>query len=370
MKKISKLVSCALAFAMVLSLAACGGNSDQKSTTAAPAETEAVTTAAQAENDTKAPAETEAGTTAAAADTDGKTFKIGIIQLTEHPALDASYEGFVEGLKASGLEEGVNIEIDYQNAQNEIANCDTIAEKLINDGCDLILAIATPAAQAVAGKTTTIPILVTAVTDPADAGLVESNEAPGGNISGTSDLTPVKEQIQLLQQILPDAKKIAIMYCSSEDNSIFQANMAKAECEAAKLEYDEVTVSDSNQIQQVVESIIGKYDAIYIPTDNLLAEGMATVTQVANVNGLPCIVGEEGMVENGGLATYGIDYFEIGRMAGEQAADILLNGTDIATIPIGYLAAEDCSLSVNTTAAKDLGIELPEDLLKDANVYE
>ena len=183
MKKISKLVSCALAFAMVLSLAACGGNSDQKSTTAAPAETEAVTTAAQAENDTKAPVETEAGTTAAAADTDGKTFKIGIIQLTEHPALDASYEGFVEGLKASGLEEGVNIEIDYQNAQNEIANCDTIAEKLINDGCDLILAIATPAAQAVAGKTTTIPILVTAVTDPADAGLVESNEAPGGNVS-------------------------------------------------------------------------------------------------------------------------------------------------------------------------------------------
>ena len=131
-----------------------------------------------------------------------------------------------------------------------------------------------------------------------------------------------------------------------------------------------MTVSDSNQIQQVVESIIGKYDAIYIPTDNLLAEGMATVTQVANINGLPCIVGEEGMVENGGLATYGIDYFEIGRMAGEQAADILLNGTDIATIPIGYLAAEDCSLSVNTTAAKDLGIELPEDLLKDANVYE
>ena len=370
MKKISKLVSCALAFAMVLSLAACGGNSDQKSTTTAPAETEAVTTAAPAENDTQAPAETEAGTTAAAADTDGKTFKIGIIQLTEHPALDASYEGFVEGLKASGLEEGVNIEIDYQNAQNEIANCDTIAEKLVNDGCDLILAIATPAAQAVAGKTTTIPILVTAVTDPADAGLVESNDAPGGNVSGTSDLTPVKEQIQLLQQILPDAKKVAIMYCSSEDNSIFQANMAKAECEAANLEYDEVTVSDSSQIQQVVESIVGKYDAVYIPTDNLLAEGMATVTQVANANNLPCIVGEEGMVENGGLATYGIDYFEIGRMAGEQAADILLNGADIATIPIGYLAAEDCSLSVNTTAAKDLGIEIPEDLLKDANVME
>ncbi len=373
MKKFSKLVSCALALTMVFSLAACSGNTDKAGTTAAPAETEAPeeTTAAGGE-ESQAPEGTTAAAegTKAAADTNGKTFKIGIIQLTEHPALDASYEGFVDGLKASGLEEGVNIEIDYQNAQNEIANCDTIAEKLVNDGCDLILAIATPAGQAVAGKTTEIPILVTAVTDPADAGLVDSNEVPGGNVSGTSDLTPVKEQFQLLQQILPDAKKVAILYCSSEDNSIFQANLAKAECEALKLEYEEVTVSESNQIQQVAESLIGKYDVVYIPTDNLLAEGMATVTQVTNANDLPTIVGEKGMVENGGLATYGIDYYNLGVMTGEQAADILLNGADISQMPIGYQSAEDCELTVNTTAAKDLGIEIPEEILKDAAVIE
>ena len=334
MKKFSKLVSCALALTMVFSLAACSGNTDKAGTTAAPAETEAPdgTTAAGGE-ESQAPEGTTAAAegTKAAADTNGKTFKIGI---------------------------------------NEMAHCDPMAEKLVNDGCDLILAIATPAGQAVAGKTTEIPILVTAVTDPADAGLVDSNEVPGGNVSGTSDLTPVKEQFQLLQQILPDAKKVAILYCSSEDNSIFQANLAKAECEALKLEYEEVTVSESNQIQQVAESLIGKYDVVYIPTDNLLAEGMATVTQVTNANDLPTIVGEKGMVENGGLATYGIDYYNLGVMTGEQAADILLNGADISQMPIGYQSAEDCELTVNTTAAKDLGIEIPEEILKDAAVIE
>jgi len=290
----------------------------------------------------------------AAGGAEGKTYKIGVIQLVEHAALDASNQGFVAALDDAGI----SYEIDQQNAQNDQSACQTIAEKLVNDKNDLILAIATPAAQAVAGATTEIPILVTAVTDPADAGLVETNEVPGGNVSGTSDLTPVKEQIDLLKQLIPDAKKVGILYCSAESNSEFQANMAIEACTAAGLESEAFTVSSSNEIQQVVESMVGKVDAIYAPTDNTIASGMATVTMVATDNGLPVICGEEGMVNAGGLATYGIDYYQLGYMAGEQAVEILVNGADISQMPIGYLSADKCALSTNQEAADALGIDL------------
>ncbi len=299
----------------------------------------------------------------APADASGALKKIGVIQLVEHNALDQSYQGFVDGLKEAGYEDGKNIKIDLQNAQGEQSNCETIASKLVNDKSDMILAIATPAAQAVAAKTKDIPVLVTAVTDPASSGLVKSNEAPGGNISGTSDLTPVKEQIELLTQILPDAKKIAILYCSAEDNSIFQAGIAKTEAEAAGLEWEEATVSNTNEVQSVVQSLVGKVDAIYIPTDNMLAKAMTTVTMVANENNLPCIVGEAGMVENGGLATYGINYYNLGKMTAKQAVDILEGKATTTDMPIGYLSAEECELKINTETATQLGITIPQELL-------
>ena len=260
----------------------------------------------------------------------------------------------MKGLDAAGI----NYTIDQQNAQNDQSACQTIAEKLVNDGNDLILAIATPAAQAVAGATEEIPVLVTAVTDPADAGLVASNEAPGNNISGTSDLTPVKEQIELLTKLLPEAKKVGILYCSAESNSEFQADLATAACTEAGLETEIFTVSSSNEIQQVVESMVGKVDVLYAPTDNTIAAGMATVTMVANDNGLPTICGEEGMVDAGVLATYGINYYEIGYMAGEMAVDILVNGADVSTMPIGYLSADKCTLKTNQETADMLNIDL------------
>ena len=240
----------------------------------------------------------------------------------------------------------------------------------MSDGNDLIYAIATPAAQSVAGKTSDIPIVVSAVTDPAESGLVDSNEEPGTNVTGASDLTPVSEQIDLLKQLLPDAKKIAIMYCSSEDNSILQAELAQEAAQKAGLEYEIATVSDSNMIQQVTESLIGKVDAIYIPTDNLLAEGMSTVAQVANANNLPCIVGEEGMTKNGGLGTYGIDYYELGKLAGQQAVAILNGEKTAAETPIAYLPAEQCTLTINKGVADELGITIPADLLESATVIE
>jgi putative ABC transport system substrate-binding protein len=291
-----------------------------------------------------------------------KLYKIGVNQLVRHAALDASYQGFVDALKEAGYIDGENIKIDYQIAQNDQSTLNTIATKLVNDGSDLILAIATPSAQAVANATKDIPILVTAVTDPAGSGLVESNEVPGGNVSGTSDLTPVRQQIELITKLVPNAKKIAILYSSSESNSKIQVEMAKEAAEEFNLVVEEATVSGTNDIEQVVQSLIGKVDAIYAPTDNTIASGMPTVAMVANANGIPVICGEEGMVGKGGLATYGIDYYKLGWLTGKQAVRIIKGEADTATMPIEYLPDDEYSLTVNEEVAEQLGIEIPDDL--------
>ena len=304
---------------------------------------------------TEAPASTEAAQTEAPADSaSDDTYKIGVIQYVQHDALDASNEGFFAALD----DLGISYEADQQNAAGEASSCQTIAETLVNNGNDLIFAIATPAAQSVAGVTTEIPIVLTAVTDPAESGLVESNDAPGGNVTGTSDLTPVTEQIDLLKELIPEAKTVGILYCSAESNSVLQAEMAKEAGEEAGLASEDYTVSSSNEIQTVVESMIGKVDAIYAPTDNMIAAGMATVAMVANENKIPVICGEEGMVKEGGFATYGINYYELGYKAGEMAAQILTEGADPAEMPIGYLAAEECSLMINGDTAETLGIDV------------
>lgn len=306
---------------------------------------------------------TGCGTKEAASDGGSdKVYHIGVNQLVEHAALDASYQGFVDALKEAGYVDGENLVIDYQVAQGDTANANTIATKLVNDNNDLILAIATPSGQAVANATKDIPVLVTAVTDPQGSGLVTSNEAPGGNVSGTSDLTPVKEQMDLLVQLLPETKKIALLYSSSESNSKIQAEMAEEAATALGLETVDATVSNTNEIQQVVESLIGKVDAIYAPTDNMIASAMPTVAQVANMNNIPVICGESGMVEAGGLATYGIDYYQLGLLTGKQAVKILEGTATTAEMPIEYLSADQCELTINEEVAEQLGIEIPAEL--------
>ncbi len=298
----------------------------------------------------------------ASSDAESEVFKIGVNQLVTHAALDASYQGFVDALQEAGYEDGVNIKIDYQNANGDQSTANTIATKLVNDNNNLILSIATPSAQACANATKDIPILVTAVTDPAGSGLVASNEAPGGNVSGTSDLNPVEEQISLLTKLVPTAKNIAILYCSSESNSKIQVDLATAAAKAAGLTVQEASVSNSNEIQQVVQSLIGKVDAIYAPTDNTIAAGMPTVAQVANDNNLPVICGEAGMVEAGGLATYGIDYYELGKLTGVQAVKIIKGEATTDTMPIEYLPKDKLTLTINEEVATKLGITIPADL--------
>lgn len=348
MKKTSKIMSLVLAGAMVLSLGACSGGGTAETTKAEL--TEAVT-AASSEEGTEAASEAGEG---AGQTAEGTTYKIGILQLVQHTALDAANEGFIAALD----EAGIQYDLDSQNASGDQSACQTVASKFANDKKDLILAIATPAAQAVAGAVTDTPVLITAVTDPAESGLVDDNQKPGGNVTGTSDLTPVKEQIDLLKQILPDAKKVGILYCSAESNSEIQEQMAREAIEAAGMTSQDFTVSSSNEIQTVVQSMVGKVDAIYAPTDNTIAAGMTTVGMVAGDNNLPVICGESGMVDNGGLATYGIDYYQLGYMTGQQAVRILTEGASPADMPIEYLPVEKCELTVNEETAATLGIDV------------
>lgn len=301
---------------------------------------------------------------------DDEMLKIGVIQLVKHDALDKTYEGFVDGLEELGYVDGENIEIDYQNASGEQPNCLSIAESMVNDNKDLIFCIATPAAQAAASKTDTIPILVSAVTDPAGSGLVASNEAPGCNVSGTSDLTPVEDQIKMIRQILPDAKKLAVLYASNESNSIIQVKMAKEAAKKVGLEVIEASVSNSNEIQQVVASLEGKVDAIYAPTDNTIAAGMTTVGSVATAAGIPTFAGEAGMTEAGGVATYALDYYNLGKMTAKQAVRVLVDGEDISKMPIEYASGDNLKYAVNKAIADELNITIPDSILKNATIYE
>ena len=330
MKRLKTLTSALAVGALTLALAACGGES--------------------------------AGGSDTSTSTTGTTYKIGVLQLTEHAALDASNEGFVAALDDAGID----YEIDQQNAQNDQSACQTIASKLVNDGDDLILAIGTPAAQAVAGATSDIPIIGTAITDFAESGLVEDNEAPGGNLTGSSDLTPVSDQIDLLQQLVPDVKTVGLLFCTAEANSEIQIEMAEEKLDEAGIGHERYTVSSSNEIQQVIESMVGKVDAIYAPTDNTIAAGMATVAMVANENKLPVIVGCDTMVEDGGLASYSINYYDLGYKAGEMAVEILTKGADPAEMPITYLAADECTLIANQATADEVGIDLS--VLNDAEI--
>lgn len=287
---------------------------------------------------------------------------IGVLQYVDHVALDASKDGFIAALKDNGYNDGAEITIDYQNAQGDAANVSTISDRFVSNKVDLVLAIATPAAQNIAGKTTDIPILGTAITDYEVARLVDSNEAPGGNVSGTTDMNPIKEQIDLLVKLVPNAKTVGVLYTSSEDNSILQAQIAKDAIEKSGLEYVEVTVSNSNEVQQATQSIVGQCDAIYIPTDNIFASAMPVVHGVTSQSKTPVICGESGMVNTGGLATLGINYYDLGYQTGLMAAKIFKGEAKTSTMPIE--SAKGFDFAINGAVAAEIGIEIPADLQK------
>ena len=214
-----------------------------------------------------------------------KTYKIGVVQLVEHNALDAANRGFVDGLKARGYEEGKNLTIDRQNAQADQSNLQNIAQRFVSDKVDLICAIATPAAQSVANVTKDIPIVGTAITDYVSAKLVQSNEKPGGNVTGTSDLNPIKKQIDLLMQLYPNAKVIGTVYSSSEINSETQIKAMKEYAESKGLTVRAATVSTVNDIPQAAQSLVGDVDVFYEPTDNVISSSIPTLVSVTDAAG-------------------------------------------------------------------------------------
>ncbi|AJE33132.1 ABC transporter substrate-binding protein [Corynebacterium humireducens NBRC 106098 = DSM 45392] len=299
---------------------------------------------------------TDPTTTAAAGD---DSYTIGINQLVQHPALDAATEGFKEAL----AEAGVEVSYDEQNANGEQATALTIAQQFAGKNLDLVLAVATPAAQATAQNITDIPVLFTAVTDPVSAELVDSEEAPGSNVTGTSDVAPIEDQLDLLKELVPDARTVGIVYASGEVNSQVQVDLAREAAVSRDLEIKTQTVTTANDIQQAVEAL-GDVDAIYVPTDNMVVAGIASLIQVAEQKQIPVIAAEGGTVEGGAVATLGINYKELGRQTGEMALRVLRDGADTATMPVEK--ATEFTYVINEDAAERLGVTIPQRILDEA----
>src|SRR5690606_1264247 len=243
--------------------------------------------------------------------------RVGITQIVEHPALDAARQGFIERMAELGYREGVDVVYDIHSAQGDTGTAMTIAQKFAADRVDLVLAIATPTAQAAAQVIRDIPILITAVTDPVSAELVESIERPGTNVTGTSDLTPVRAQLELLKLLAPSARRVGVIYNSGEVNSVVQVELARRAAADLGLEIVEAIAVNSSEVLQAAQSLVGRVDALYVPTDNTVVSAIEAVVLVAERARLPLISGEDLSVEQGALATVGLDYKQLGR----QTAD-------------------------------------------------
>lgn len=295
---------------------------------------------------------------------DKKSYKVGVLQLVQHPALDAANKGFIDGLKSKGFEEGKNVTFDQQNAQGDQSNLQTIAQRFVSNKDDLVCAIATPAAQTMANASRDIPIVGTAITDYKVAKLVKDNSKPGTNVTGTTDMNPVEAQIDLLVKIMPKAKTVGFIYNSSEVNSQLQIDLAKKAAAARGLATVEATVSSVNDIQQAAQSLMGKVDALYIPTDNVMASAMPNLIKITDEAKIPVFCGEAGMLKSGGVATLGIDYYKLGFQTGEMAADILSGKAKPQDMAIQ--SQKTFTVSLNEEAIKKLGLTIPDDIRKEA----
>ena len=290
-----------------------------------------------------------------------KVYHVGIVQLQQHVALDQATQGFQAALTEKL---GDRVTFDVQLASGEPTNCTTIVTKFVNSGVDLIMANATPAVIAAKEATATIPIVGTSVTDyvSPEAAIVASNEAPGANVTGYSDMSDIAAHVELTQKLCPEAKTVAIVYCSAEPNSVIQGGQAKELYEDAGYTTVTLTASDITTISSVVTAACDQADVIYIPTDNLFAENMEVVKNIAEPAKIPVITGEGGMAKSGGTASVAIDYYTLGYRAGEMAYKIMVEGADPATTPIGFMSAEDMELVINEENLAALGLTVPDDL--------
>lgn len=332
MKKILAVILAAL---MLLSFAACNN-------AAAPSEGEESTPV----TDESTPVSTD------------KVYKVGVCQLVQHVALDAATQGFCDALKEKLGED--KVEINVQNASNDVPTCGTICNQFVADGVDLIMANATPALQAAAAATNTIPIVGTSITDYATALAADNwTGASGTNITGTADLAPLKEQAAMINELFPDAENIGILYCSGEANSVYQADVVEAELTALGKTCKRYTFADSNEVANITSSACSESDVIYIPTDNTAANCTEVIKNVVVPAGIPVVAGEEGICSGCGVATLSIDYYDIGYVAGEMAAEILAEGKNPGEMEIRF--APKVTKKYNKEICEALGITVSDE---------
>ncbi len=308
----------------------------------------------------------DAGSSPSAAAGADKTraIKIGISQIVTHPALDAATQGFKDQLAAEGY---TNITYDDQNAEGDMSTAASIAQKFAGDGYDLYLGVATPVAQALAKAITDKPVLFTAVTDPVGAGLVVDPNAPSGNVTGVSDMQPVKPVLELVKAFRPDAKAVGMVYNAGESNSVYLVKQAEKDAAALGLTIVKAPASTSAEVQQAAQSLVGRADAIAVIGDNTAVSALESIIKVAQQNKMPLVAGDSDSVKRGAVAAYGFDYYDLGKQTGAMAAKIL-GGASVGQTPTEF--AKNLQLSMNEKAAAAQGVTIPQDLIdKAVNKY-
>ncbi|MDG3145915.1 ABC transporter substrate-binding protein [Streptococcus suis] len=290
--------------------------------------------------------------------------KIGVLQFVTHDSLDEIYKGIKAGLEEGGYTTTENLSIDFMNAEGDQSQVQTMSKKLVDNGNELLIGIATPAAQGLANATTELPIIMGAVTDPVGANLVTDLKNPGGNITGVSDQTPVADTVSLIKEITPDAKTIGVLYSSNEDNSKIQVAEFKAAAEEAGYTVLEYAVASSNELASTVEVASSKVDAFFTPVDNTVASAFSTVVSVANKSKTPIFTSVEDMVEGGGIASVTLSQYDLGVATGKMTAKIL-DGANPADTPVQIF--NEGTVVVNQKVAKELGITLSDDVINQAS---
>jgi len=298
---------------------------------------------------------------------DNKEVKVGVLQLLSHPALDQIYKGLEDGLKKEGYEVGKNLKIDLQNAQGDQSNLASMGQKLVTDNNDILVGITTPATLSLSNATKDKPIIMGGITYPVEAGLIKTEDKPGNNITGVSDRTPIKQQLEIMKKVLPNMKKVGILYTASEDNSVKQAQEAEKLAKELGLEVKVSTVANTNDIQQVTESLASQTDAIFVPIDNTIASAMATVVKVTDAKKIPVFPSADTMVADGGLLGLGVDQYQIGVETAKVVAKVL-KGADTKDMPI--VLANEGVIYLNEAKAKQLGIEIPKEIKDKAKVVD
>jgi len=347
-----------LALAVAISLAACGS---QKGPTEQAAED-----AAAYEEQKQAGEEGQDDQAQESAQEAGETFTIGISQFAEHGSLDNCREGFLAGLEEAGIQEGKNLTVLFDNAQADMGTASTIADSYVSQKVDLICAIATPSAMSAYNScmNTDIPVIYTAVSDPVGAGLAGEDKSSVGNITGTSDALPVVEQLEMIRQMMPDAKKIGIIYTTSEANSVSTIAEYKKNAAAYGFEIVETGINTIADVPMAAADMASKVDCITNLTDNTVVSALQTVLEAANKQGIPVFGSEVEQVENGCVASMGLDYVELGRQTGAMAAKVLKGEAKAQDLPFEVIS--QASLYVNTAAAEKVGLDIPVDMLSGA----